>query len=284
MSCTFSFNPQRATTEMACLWKFLDSFPPYPRPFFHRVQLIHVDARSLHDLLGFVQHAILLTGCSDLVLSNVAYEELRGRGKGVTGKKKRTPPTMVLPSLRCLGLTHFDASPLQWAVFLSSFYFPSLHSLDVSGASSICAIFDFLDQHPTVRILRFFKCSWKDIPSSSRQLGLLLLHALQGYPRQILSLLRVIASPPVLSNLVIEVCPPTRGQCDPFVDKVMDVLKVKIPALLGLCAENDICLPTPEGGQIKREVIVAALIVSSVELCRNDSDIFSNRLAFQMKL
>jgi len=49
--CTFSFNPQRATTEIACLQKFLDSLPPHPRPFFHRIYLIHVDAGSLHDLL-----------------------------------------------------------------------------------------------------------------------------------------------------------------------------------------------------------------------------------------
>jgi hypothetical protein len=132
MSCTFSFNLQCATTEMACLRKFLDLLLPYPCLFFHRIQLIHFNARSLHDLLGFVQHAVLLTGCFDLVLSNITYEELCECGKGVTGKEKRTPPTMDLPSLQCLKLTHFDASPLQWAAFLSSFYFPSLHLLDVS--------------------------------------------------------------------------------------------------------------------------------------------------------
>jgi hypothetical protein len=38
--------------------------------------------------------------------------------------------------------------------------------------------------------------------------------------------------------------------------------KVKMPALLGLCAENEISLPRPEGRRIKRSVVVAALIVS----------------------
>ena len=39
--------------------------------------------------------------------------------------------------------------------------------------------------------------------------------------------------------------------------------KVNIPALLGLCAENEISLPRPEGRRIKRDVIVMALVVSS---------------------
>jgi hypothetical protein len=254
LSCTFSFNPQRATTEMAYLRKFLDSLPPHPRPFFPRVHLIHVNAGSLRDLLTFVQYAVLLTGCSDLVLSDVAYEEPRGHGSGrgmgvaggVAGKDMRAPPIMVLPSLQCFKLTHFDASPLQWVAFLSSVHFPSLHSLDISGASSICAIFDFLDQHPTVCVLRFLKCSWKDIPSSSRQLGLPLLHALQGYPHQILFLLRVIASPPVLSNLVIEACPPTRAQCDPLVDQVMEILTMcQGPLSFQIVLAKEACMAKP---------------------------------------
>jgi hypothetical protein len=39
--------------------------------------------------------------------------------------------------------------------------------------------------------------------------------------------------------------------------------KVKIPALLGLCAESEISLPVPEGRRLKRDVIVNALLVSS---------------------
>jgi len=193
-----------------------------------------------------VQYAVFLTGCSNLVLSDVAYEELRGRGMGVAGKEMRTPPIIVLPSLQHLKLTHFDASPLQWAAFLSSVYFPSLHSLDVLGASFICAIFDFLDQHPTVRVLRFLKCSWKDIPPSSRQLGLPFLCALQGYPHQILFLLRVIASPPVLSSLVIEACPPTQTQCDPLVDQVMDILTMcRGPLSFEIVLAKEACMAEP---------------------------------------
>ena len=39
--------------------------------------------------------------------------------------------------------------------------------------------------------------------------------------------------------------------------------KVNIPALLGLCTENEINLPTPEGRRIKRDAILNALLVSS---------------------
>jgi len=246
LSCTFSFSPQRATMEIASLRKFLASLPPHPRPFFRRVHLVHVDVGSLRNLLAFVQYIVLLTGCSDLVLSDVAYEKLRGRGMGVAGKETRTPPITVLPSLQRLKLTHFDASPLQWAAFFSGVYFPSLHSLDVSGASSICAIFDFLDQHPTVCVLRFLKSSWKDIPSSSRQLELPLLHALQGSPHQILFLLRVITPPPVLSSLVIEACPPTQVRCDPLVDQVMDILTMcRGPLSFQIVLTKKACMAEP---------------------------------------
>jgi len=45
------------------------------------------------------------------------------------------------------------------------------------------------------------------------------------------------------------------------VTKEQQLRKIKIPALLGLCTENDISLPTPEGRRVKRAVIIAALIV-----------------------
>ena len=38
--------------------------------------------------------------------------------------------------------------------------------------------------------------------------------------------------------------------------------KVNIPALLGLCKENNIILPQPEGRRLKRATIVGALVVS----------------------
>jgi hypothetical protein len=45
------------------------------------------------------------------------------------------------------------------------------------------------------------------------------------------------------------------------VNRESQLKKVKMPALLGLCAENEITLPETEGRRIKRSVLIAAMIV-----------------------
>ncbi len=52
--------------------------------------------------------------------------------------------------------------------------------------------------------------------------------------------------------------------------------KVKVPALLGLCAENEVSLPNPQGRRLKRSVILAALMVRHISVLSNVTE-FSHR-------
>jgi|SRR5882762_3506974 len=83
------------------------------------VSLAHIIAPNLQDLLSFVYDAVFLTCCSDLSLSDVEYEEQEKM------TQRKTPMDRVFfKFLWYLRLTHFDASHLQWANFLSCLCIP----------------------------------------------------------------------------------------------------------------------------------------------------------------
>src|SRR5882762_733542 len=222
LACSFSFDPERATAQMELLQRCLGSLPPYPHTFFGYVHLTHIMSTSLVNLLSLLQRAVILTGCSDLTLSDGAYEEPHSRKK--KKKKTRTTTLFSFEFLRCFRLIHFDASSSQWQDFLSSLRIQSLRTFEVWGSSSNVAIFDFLLHHSDIQELRFTRCLWADNPSSSHQLKLPLLQILRGTSYEILIILKSLLSPPVLRQLTILSEPPTRAQSDPFIDQVIDSL------------------------------------------------------------
>jgi len=243
--CSFSFHPQCATTQMTHLRKCFNSLPPLPRSFFCYVRLTHIDAGCLEDILGLLLDTAFLTGCLDLTLSGVTYQDVpqRTSASHASCQCKKTSPVdiVTLESLQTLRLTRFNLTTLQWNSFLSHLRIPSLRCLEVWGTSSVVAISNFLLQHPDIRELQFVGCSWMDFPSSSLQLRLPLLHTLHGYSYEILFLLKAISSPPVLCELTIETDPPARVPCIPFVDQVLDILamcKGSFPLYIVLTKEN----------------------------------------------
>ena len=60
---------------MKYLRKCLDLLPLQLRSFFLYVCLTHIDVGSLEDLLGLLLDTAFLTGCLDLTISGVTYQD-----------------------------------------------------------------------------------------------------------------------------------------------------------------------------------------------------------------
>ena len=229
LACSFSFHPQRAIEQMKHLRKCFDSLPS---SFFLHVRLTHIDAGCLEDILDLLRDTAFLTGCLNLTLSRVTYQDApqpeHTSASHASRRCKKTSPAdiVLLEPLQNLRLMSFNLTELQWSDFFSRLCIPSLRCLAIWGKSSVVAISSFLLRQPDIRELRFVGGSWMDFPPPSLQLRLPLLGALQGYSYEILFILKAISSPPVLYELVIETDPPAQVPQIPFVDQVFDILAI----------------------------------------------------------
>lgn len=221
--CSFSRDMTYAALQMKYLYRCFNEFPLQPRTFFRHVRLTDVETRNVGDLLQLLALTVFRTGCPDVTMTHVTYQEAprRTRKSVMAGKC-----VVVLESLQRLKLSYFQLSLLQWGDFLSKLYIPSLHFFEVVGPTSMVAIYEFLLRHSDIHRLYFIMCVWTDIPSLSRLLDLPNLRSLRGYSYQVKFVLSSLRSPPDLHELVIDSDPAAKWQSGGFIDEFVDCLSM----------------------------------------------------------
>jgi hypothetical protein len=234
LDCSFSLDSECAALQVALLHGCFNAIPSYPWTFFDRVRLTHVQTKNISDLLRLVRAAAAATVCSEFTISGFschkAISATHGRAKkGSRGKKvvavlRSSGNPIVLNSVQVLRLTRFSLSPSEWDDFLSSLYLPSLHVLEIWNASSAIAIFRFLQRHPNVRDVQFFRSQWEAATLSLDYLSLPHLQTLHGYLYQTVYILECLLLRPSLSDLVIEANPLTDLRQGKFFDEVVRCL------------------------------------------------------------
>jgi hypothetical protein len=113
--------------------------------FFTHIHLTHINAAELEALHGIFLNMAIETGCLDLTLSWVTYQEAPHHSSvSCKCKKKSSINKKSIYSLEGLSLTCFHLTVLQWGDSSSHLHMPSFSHFEIWDSSSMISIFNFL--------------------------------------------------------------------------------------------------------------------------------------------
>lgn len=226
--CSFSHDIKQAALQIQYLKTLFCNLPPTPKMFFQHIYLAHVGAISLVNILALLHNSSLQAGCRAITISGISITSPDAVASTSSSQKRKSKAMACLDTLQDLSIRNSPLSSLQWTDFLSRLTIPSIHQLEIDGATSMKAVYNFLLRHSTIRSLHFDNRTSNNVRLlAHKKLTLPHLQSLKGPLMLVNNFLRSLSSPPSLHELVIEYSDDL--PINTFIARVIDCL--------GMCKE-----------------------------------------------